>query len=243
MRKKISWTERTPRPRRICARLSTPHRLVALLVVAAAATVTGCRKDPLAGLPELPADLASNLQVVPGRPLLATKIRTKAAPSNQPPPPCAADSTSTYYDARITTPITLCWNPYQTAPVAVFDEAFMPAGQAVTHYKLSGATAIAHPADAAVFHSPFFCSTSNGPWSADLESDRQCVGECSPQNSLIVVGIPATVQFFWDGPFGVPPAGAPFKFVDAPTKIDFVDWGRCHAEPGGGQARARAQCR
>jgi hypothetical protein len=133
--------------------------------------------------------------VVPGRALLATKIRVRAAPTTQAPPPCAANSSSTCYECRITTPITLCTNQLQAT---VYEQAIFSPGAALTHNKLSSAPGTTKP-PATLFHFPTVCSTSDGPWSASLESDRQCTGVCSPQNSLQVLGIPTLVAFFWGG--------------------------------------------
>ena len=240
MRNKVSSTALAAHVSRTHAERPSTHVSVAAAVIllAAASIAIGCRKDPLAGLAELPADSASNLQIVPGRALLATQIRSKAAPSTQAPPPCAADSTSTYYDARITVPITLCWN-FDLTEVAVYDQGIMPPGAAITHNKLSSGSTAANPAGFAVMRFPLFCSTSDGPWSADLESDRECVGICGPQNSLTVIGIPNLVQFFWAGQYDVPPLGAPFKFVGAPTQVDSVDRGRCHPENERGDAQGK----
>ncbi len=202
---------------------SIPFHLAALAVLTAALVTSRAQDNPVKAAPELPTNLASTLEVVPGRALLATKIRVKTA--DQTHPPCTADSSSTYYECRITTPITLCTSG---TLVAVYDQAFFSKDAKIAHFKLSGAPGTTKP-PATLFHFPIYCSTSDGPWSASLESDRECAGVCSPQNSLQVLGIPNLVEFFWGGAFGVPPAGATFKFVAGSiTKIDFVDRGRCH---------------
>ena len=208
------------------ARITILAGLVPAALMAIAASCTS--RDPVADLAELPSQLASKLQIVPGRAMLATKLWAKAPPPTQPPPPCAPDSTSAYYDARITTPITVCTN-LNWSETELFDKALMPAGASVTHCKLNSASD-ASGLQVTGLHFPIFCSTSNGPWSAQLESDRLCVGTCSPQNTLTVTGIPNTVVFFWGGQFNAPPLGANFNFVGSPVKIDFIDWGRCHSK-------------
>ncbi len=200
--------------------------LAALAAMAAVVVTSRAQNDPGKAAPELPTKLASTLEVVPGRALLATKIRVRAAPTTQAPPPCAANSSSTYYECRITTQITLCTSGTRAA---IYEQAIFSEDAKITHYKLSSAAGISK-LPATLFQFPIYCSTSDGPWSASLESDRQCSGVCSPQNSLQVLGIPTLVAFFWGGEYNVPPAGATFKFVAGSiTKIDSVDGGRCHA--------------
>lgn len=200
-------------------------RLGALAALMAGMLATSlAQNDPVAAAPELPKNIASSLQVVPGRALLATKVRSKTVPANQTHPPCMADETSTTYECRITTPITVC---AAFTVAATYDAAIFPADAKITHYKLTSPSQISK-VPATLFHFPIYCSTSDGPWSAELRSDRLCSSNCGVNNDLQVVGIPNVVEFFWTGAFNVPPPGAPFKFVAKSfTKVDFTDFGQC----------------
>lgn len=75
----------------------------------------GCgKKDPVAGLNELPAQSAANLKLVPDLHVLATRIDPTTV---HPPEPfstatlCGKDWSYTFFDAKITTPITVCTRP------------------------------------------------------------------------------------------------------------------------------------
>ena len=182
----------------------------------------------VSGLNELSREAAVILRAVPDSQLLATQTRQLApVPSQGPPhPPCAADSSVTYYDATITTPITIC------SPLVVgnaFDTALFLGKVRVTRFKLT---------DRAVFQSllalrnssvkppPYVCTSSDGPWHARISSERGCIGTCSPHNHLFVVGVPNSVEFDWYGGFHPHPAG--FEFVGSPIETEHQSSGQCH---------------
>jgi hypothetical protein len=65
----------------------------------------------VAGLNELSREAAVNLRAVPDSQLLRHATRQLArVPAQGPPhPACAADASVTFYDAKITTQITICY--------------------------------------------------------------------------------------------------------------------------------------
>jgi len=206
----------------------TVAMLVAMLIAAGIA-VFGEQDPSPSTLPELPASASAKLRLFGGRAVASTTARI---PIQTPPPaptPCAADSTATFYTVRVTTPITLCPDLSQ---VAWIQSNIMPTGSPISRNKLSkpGPGMAAGSVPGVTLHFPLLCMTSNGPWDAEVESDRMCSGLCSPQNRLSIVGIPATVEFFWAGSVFQPPAGATFKYASRLTQVDSEDLGRCHAQ-------------
>ncbi|HEU4388475.1 MAG TPA: hypothetical protein VFV34_11805 [Blastocatellia bacterium] len=61
----------------------------------------------VAALNELSHDAAGKLRVIPDSQMLATQIRQVASAPAQGAQRCAADASTTFYDARVTTPITV----------------------------------------------------------------------------------------------------------------------------------------
>jgi hypothetical protein len=182
----------------------------------------------VAGLNELSRGAAATLRAVPDSQLLATQTRQLApVPSQGPPhPPCAADQSFTFYDAKITTPITVC------SPLLAGDSlenAFFFRDAKATRFKLTDPGTFQSQANLknSKLHAfPYVCATSTGPWSARIISERGCIGTCSPHNHLFVVGVPNSVEFDWFGALDRHPAG--FEFVGAPIQTEHQSFGQCH---------------
>ena len=213
-------------------------RVITLTVIIACFLLASCAKsDPVAGLNELSYDAALTLRPVADSRLLATKAQQVAvAPSQGPPhPPCPADASTTFYDAKITTPITVC------TPLIVgnaLEKAFLGEVR-VTRFKLTNPAIFQLLADlknSTVEPPPYVCTSSDGPWPARITAERGCIGTCSPHNHLFVVGVPNNVEFDWYGRFDQHPAG--FEFVSSPTETDHQSQGQCNGEPkvGAGQS-------
>ncbi len=188
----------------------------------------------VAGLNELSHEAAVILRAVPDSQLLATQTRQLApAPSQGPPhPPCAADASVTFYDATITTSITVC------SPLVVgnaLDSALFLGKVTVTRFKLTDRAifqSVAALRNSSVKPPPYVCTSSDGPWPARIISERGCIGTCSPHNHLFVVGVPNSVEFDWYGSLNQHPVG--FVFVGRPTQTEHQSFGQCHGGTGAG---------
>ena len=185
----------------------------------------------MAGLNELPRGAAVALRPVPDSQLLATQIRQiPPAPQGTPQPLCAADESDTYYDATITTPITIC----SLLDASVLDSVFFLRKVKTTRFKLTDPArlqSLASLKSSAVKVAPHICTSSDGPWSAIIISQRRCIGTCSPLNLLFVIGVPNRVVFGWYGSFNAHPPG--FEFVGSPIQIDKQSFGQCNGGPTG----------
>lgn len=180
----------------------------------------GCgKKDPVAGLNELPTQRSASLKLVPDLHVLATRIDPTIVHPPEPlsiiPPPCAKDWTYSYFDAKITTPITVCTRP--AARLANENNLLFPQGPGRTTFKLTDPRIFADLKDSVLEQPPLVCTLNNGPWSAQLVQERACIGTCSPKNTLTVIGVPNSVLFVWFGAFNAHPPG--FEFVGLPVKV------------------------
>jgi hypothetical protein len=190
------------------------------------------KKDPVAGLNELPAHAAATLKLVKDLPLLATRIDPTMS---RPPEPfsfatfCAKDWTRTYFDAKITMPITVCTRA--AARVANENNLLFSQGSGRTTFKLTDPRIFADLKDSVLEQPPLVCTVNNGPWSAQIVQERACIGTCSPLNTLTVVGVPNIVVFAWYGSFDAHPPG--FEFVEPPVKTREDNLGDCHSGPAG----------
>jgi hypothetical protein len=220
-------------------RASTNSRVVTLTVIIACCLLVSCAKsDPVAGLNELSHEVAVNLQAVPDSWLLATKIQQPvvAPPQGQPSALCPADASTTFYDAKITIPITVCSS--EEARVSL-DNPMLSRDPGATTFKLTDPSffqSLANLNNAGIYQPPLGCKTSNGPWSARIVANRACIGTCSPLNHLTVVGVPNNVEFKWYGRFDQHPAG--FEFVGTPTQTDHESLGKCNDGTGAGAGKA-----
>ncbi len=211
---------------RIHATVRTPMKFTVLMGVLISAVLSGCaKKDPVAGLNELPREATSDLKPVPNFPLLATKIQPEGpaqAPATEPaPPPCPQNASIIFLDAQVTTPITVCTRPDVGAAA---ESLLFPRGAATTTHKLTDLTSF--PGLESQVQPPLVCRVSKGPWSAKVEVLRGCFGTCAPQNTLRVVGVPNNVIFWWTGAIDQHPPG--FEFVGRPVKTGGQDLGECH---------------
>jgi hypothetical protein len=211
-------------------RALTISRAVTLTAtIAGGLLLAGCAKDPVAGLTELPNNVAKTLRPIPGTRLLGNTLQQAAA---EPPPPippgahCPVNASITYYDAQITTPIIVC---FPVVNVAQLENALLYSKTEITTFKLTDASVFADLKDATLWRPPFACQASNGPWSARITATRSCQGTCSPRNQLIVVGVPNNVSYGWYGALDVHPAG--FEFVNTPTVTNQQDLGQCNPIP------------
>jgi hypothetical protein len=211
---------------------------VVTLMLVVASLLAGCgKKDPVAGLNELPSQAAANLKLVRDVHLLATRIEPTTP---QPPEPfsaatlCAKDWSYTYFDAKITTPITVCTRA--AARLANENNLLFPQGSGRTTFKLSDLSIFGDLKDSVLEQPPLVCTVNNGPWSARIVQERACIGTCSPLNTLTVIGVPNSVLFAWYGAFNAHPQG--FEFVEPPveTSEDHFD---CQAGSAGSEQPPR----
>jgi hypothetical protein len=194
-------------------------KVLTLTLIVPVFLLAGCgKKDPVAGLNELPAQSAAHLKLVPDLHVLATRIEP---PTVHPPEPfstatlCGKDWTYTFFDAKITTPIALCTRP--EARLANENNLLFPRGSGRTTFKLTDPRIFADLEDSVLEQPPLVCTVNNGPWSAQIVQERACIGTCSPKNTLTVVGVPNSVLFVWYGAFNDHPPG--FEFVGLPVQI------------------------
>ena len=194
-------------------------KVVTLTLIVPVFLLAGCKKkDPVAGLNELPEQSAASLKLVPDLHVLATSIDPATV---HPPEPfstatlCGKDWSYTFFDAKITTPITVCTRP--EARLAIANNLLFPQGSGRTTFKLTDPRIFADLKDSVLEQPPLVCTTNNGPWSAQIVQERACIGTCSPRNTLTVVGVPNSVLFVWYGAFNDHPPG--FEFVGLPVQI------------------------
>lgn len=188
------------------------HLVVVLASSFSIGGLSGCSRtaDP-PDLPELPQQESAKLEPVPNTGLLATKVKPSipALPGGgRATAACPGDHLTSFYEAQITTPITVC--SLNVPTLQLFDRG------------PSSKRRFSH----AIADRLYTCSVQNGPWTAQITSERMCVVTCSPLNSLMVVGVPNTVQFQWFG--GIEedhPAG--FEFVSSPTLVSTTSF-PCH---------------
>jgi hypothetical protein len=190
------------------------------------------KKDPTAGLNELPRESALKLQSVPNAKLLATKVE-QTNPGTPPGPValCPKDWIFTYFDAQVTMPITICTNEEEKA---LRENAWFFSGSTKTATtKLVDPSIFAGLEDGVLWQPPLVCRTTDGPWLVRITQERACIGTCTPLNTLVVVGAPNPVQFVWHGSFENHPAG--FEFVGKPVQTDQANLGPCNGSPVTGQ--------
>lgn len=196
-------------------------------------------KDPVAGLNELPAQSSASLKLVPELHVLATRIEPTTVHPPQPfsivPPPCAKDWTYSYFDAKITMPVTVCTRT--EARTANENNPLFPRSSSRTTFKLTDPRVFDDLKGSVLEQPPLVCTVNNGPWLARIKQERSCIGTCSPLNDLIVVSVPNPVEFVWYGAFDSHPPG--FEFVEAPVKTSEENLGDCHGGPAGPEQSAR----
>jgi hypothetical protein len=220
-------------------RASAYSKIITLTVIIACLLLANCAKsDPVSGLNELSHEVAVTLQAVPDSRLLATKIQQLAAAPPPAPPSalCPADASTTFYDAKITIPITVCSAEEARASL---NNLLFPIDVKATTFKLTDPgffQSLASLENSGIFEPPLVCKTSQGPWSARIITDRACIGTCRPYNHLFVVGVPNNVEFNWFGRFDEHPVG--FEFVGAPTQTDHQSLGECNDGTGAGAGKA-----
>jgi hypothetical protein len=193
--------------------------------------LVGCEPpDPVAGLEELPAEMARSLRAAADLPVLATAVD----PTDPVPPPtespqalCAADASRRILDARVTTPIVVCTREEDPAAAGC---VLWPGRSARSTSKLTDLGVVGDLGDAVVWQPPLRCETSDGPWNAILTIERFCFGTCAPLNTLIVVGVPNNVSFAWWGAVENHPDG--FDFVGEPV-LKTTTTQPCHPQNGG----------
>jgi hypothetical protein len=128
---------------------------------------------------------------------------------------CPQDWSYTFYDAKVTIPITVC---SRAATRTSLQNSLTFTGAVTTTFRLTDLRGLANLETAGIQQPPFVCTTSNGPWSARIESERACILTCSPVNFLTVIGVPNNVAFAWYGRFDEHPPG--FEFVGTPVQTD-----------------------
>jgi hypothetical protein len=193
-----------------------------------ALALAGCeREDPVAGLGELPEDAAVKLQLAPGFPVLATRVRPQAPAPPSPPPPaalCPQDWIFTLHDARVTMPITICTQARAARDIGLP----FPTGSTITTHKLVDLE-VFDLESSSLLRPPIVCKTSDGPWSASLRVERACIETCVPFNALTVLGVPNEIVFLWHGGFADHPPG--FEFVGRPIQTAVENLGPCNEGP------------
>jgi hypothetical protein len=134
------------------------------------------KKDPVAGLNELPRDVAVKLQSTPNARLLATKVE-QTNPGTPPVPPpntlCPQDWTFEYYDAQVTMPVTICTREEERS---LREDAWFLTGSTKTIAKLTDPKIFADLKDGVLWQPPLVCDTTDGPWLARITVERACIG-------------------------------------------------------------------
>jgi hypothetical protein len=195
--------------------------------------LVGCAPpDPIAGLEELPAEMARSLRAAAHLPILATALD----PTDPAPPPaevlqalCPQNASKRIHDARVSMPIVVCTRDEEAA--AANDNVLWPGRSATSTFKLTDLGVVADLDDAVAWQPPLVCRISDGPWNASLTIDRFCFGTCQPLNTLVVVGVPNNVTFTW---WGETEMHSPrFEFVGEPV-LKSTTTQPCHSDTGGG---------
>lgn len=204
-----------------CNKISILRFLITCPLVVVGLLAACEKKDPVAGLNELPTQSAANLKLVPVLHVLATRIEPTTV---HPPEPfstatlCGKDWTYTFFDAKIRMPITVCTRV--EARLANENNLLFPQGSGRATFKLTDPRIFADLKDSVLEQPPLVCTINNGPWSAQIVQERACIGTCSPKNTLTVVRVPNSVLFVWFGAFDNHPPG--FEFVGLPIQIDEI---------------------
>jgi hypothetical protein len=210
-------------------------KVVTLTLIVPVFLLAGCaKKDPVAGLNELPAYAAANLKLVRDVHLLATRIEPTTP---RPPEPfsittlCAKDWS--YTTLKSPRPSLSARVPQRGSNE---NNLLFPQGSGRTTFKLSDLSIFGDLKDSVLEQPPLVCTVNNGPWSARIVQERACIGTCSPLNTLTVIGVPNSVLFAWYGAFNDYPQG--FEFVEPPVKTS-EDHFDCQAGPAGSEQPPR----
>ena len=191
----------------------------------------GKDQEVVASLPDLPQADVAKLRAVPHTHLLATSEVQRAPsppPVNGPPPPCPKDWSTAYFDAEVKYPITVC--RLNVADPGDLAGIFIERGPTnkLDNSKLPPdlqATSASQPQTTGRLNVFWTCRTERGPWQGQLTSDRDCVGSCSPLNSLVLTNAPNTVTWQWFGRIDQHPSD--FEFAGPLVSQGVDDFGSC----------------
>ena len=184
-------------------------RARALLVVAGCSLLAAqcARRDEnavLSKLPELPRELAAELEPARTAPVLMAQPKLAPPPGPQTPPPLVkvASSCTSNFAGFMVFPVTVCYpvgglveqvHLSGSATEAARSAAARPR-QEVKYYRLSSFTGLS---------GPFLCSTRGGPWSAEAKETQDCNGQLSTTLTITTPG--DDVAFLWHDRFTNPP--------------------------------------
>lgn len=178
-------------------------RMVCLALLAALAACASKPHHGVAGLPELPADLAKTLTKGDAAPVLTTRDidatrpieKIRAAESNLAP----ARSCTDIWDGYVVYPMTVCYPPtaeFETVALerlAARNARAQGSIVAPAYFKLSE-----HPLVS--IRRPWFCTVRGGPWYAHVEGKQIC--NTNPnvrQFTAEILGAPQSVVVTWSG--------------------------------------------
>lgn len=181
-------------------------RLSRILCLALLAALAACASKPhtgVAGLPELPANLAKTLVKGDAAPVLMTRDvdasrpleKLRATESNL----AIARSCTDSWDGYVLYPMTVCYPPTAQFESVAIDRLTarnaraQGAIDAPAYFKLS-----AHPF--VNIRQPWFCTVRGGPWYAHVEGKQMC--NTDPNVRLFtaeLLGAPQSVVVSWSG--------------------------------------------
>lgn len=182
------------------------RRAIRMLSLVSFAALAACASKPhhgVAGLPELPADLAKTLTKGDAAPVLMTRDvdasrpieKLKAAEANLAIARACTDS----WDGYVIYPMTVCY-----PPTAQFESIAL---DRLTARNAKSQGSIAPPAvfklsEHPLVHirAPWFCSVRGGPWYAHVEGKQLC--NTNPNVRVFtaeILGAPQSVVINWSG--------------------------------------------
>ena len=212
------------------------HSGAAVLVAAACLVTTHCRSSEgnLDRLPELPAELAANLQPSRTTPVLMTRAPKRPAGSLQQDagkimPRAVSKVCVRNYQGYVVYPIVVCYPPnillegldWSAIQATERNTAAAAAATATSkYYKLTSFPNLS-------LNRPLFCSAKGGPWFASVTEQPRCDNINVSDFRLEIQGAPESVVLIWSGTLSDVPA--PIN----PDLLTFAGEGSCICCNGG----------
>jgi len=227
--------------------------IIAIIVATVSLMFAACTQNanPISDLPELPADLARDLESARTAPVLMTKPTAPAAssvvpqstgnplePTTNPPLPLIVGKACTaIYDGYVTFPITVCYPPFNLEGLELAAETLKtpPTSTfAVKFFKLSS-----HPKVQRV--RPWLCSVRSGPWYAHVEGAQFCGANANIRSfKADILGASEPVVVVWSGAISdVPPPLNLFGLTESPEQCTCCSGVMC---PNGDCKPKASQC-
>lgn len=185
--------------------------LAALSVLTVCCTRTSERNDVTSRLPELPAQMAANLEPTKIDSVFMTKSPppVQKAPTIKPLKP-KQQSCVLNYDAYVIFPMTVCFPPailtdeleLANAKTQADPQGWSAASGPVRYNKLSQFRTVRFP-------NPLFCRVSGGPWFAQVKTTESCEDTVPDTSVLTILGAPQQLTVVWSG--GITDIPPPFN--------------------------------